>query len=118
MNDAPGDEERPLAWQAIREHTRVLAADGQEVGTVVEVLGLEQQDIFHGIVVALNTGHREVVIPAEKVGTITNRRLETSLPLAEIDTLELYQPESSFKLGLVGLLGRRLGWVEERDEQP
>jgi len=107
------DDEQPLAWKAILEATPVHAADGGKIGTIVEVLGAENEDIFHGIVVGAGALAAETMIPAEKVTRITNRRIEVSLTAEEIRALPPYVPEESYKLGMVGLLGRTLGWVRD-----
>jgi len=45
------DEASPVAWTALDEDAVVVAADGSEVGRVVEVAGDEEADIFDGLVV-------------------------------------------------------------------
>jgi uncharacterized protein YrrD len=111
------DEERPLAWKAILADTPVCAADGEEVGAVGEVLGSETADIFHGIVVRAGPMGRDVVVPAEHVRSITNVRIETDMSAEELQNLPPYQQDESYKLGFVGLLGQRLGWVEDKNER-
>jgi hypothetical protein len=108
------EQEQPLAWKAILKDTPVHASDGQEVGVITEVLGSE--DIFHGIVVHRGVAAHDVEIPAEAVVWITNKRINTTLSQQEIRELPVYQPEDSYKLGIVGLLGKHLGWVSDDRE--
>lgn len=104
-------EERPIAWSAILADEPVLAANGEEVGVIADVLGAE--DIFHGIVVRAGPEGTEVMVPAEAVSAITNARVTTSLTLEQFRALPPYREEESFQLGFVGLLKKHLGWVPE-----
>jgi rRNA processing protein Gar1 len=44
-------EPDPVSWLLIERGWKVLDADGNKVGKVDEVLGDEQSDIFHGLIV-------------------------------------------------------------------
>lgn len=114
MRTPEPDDERPLAWTAILEHTPVYASDGQQIGVVDEVLGAE--DIFHGVVVRGGPVGHEILLLADHVSTITNRRVNTNLSPEDIRSLPPYQPEESFKLGVVGRFRKHLGWVDGGDE--
>ena len=111
----PEADEQPVAWTAILADTPVYSSEGEQVGTVREVLGAE--DIFHGIVVRAATPvSRDVQIPADHVARITNRRVDMTLTMEEISALDAYNEEASFKLGIVGLLRKHLGWVPDEGE--
>ena len=118
MRVSQPDEELPLAWKAILADTPVYASDGEQVGVVGDVLGSQEQDIFHGIHVRGGTLQHDVMIPADRVAGITNRRIDASLSAEEIRALPVYREEESFQLGFVGLLRRTLGWQSERDPGP
>lgn len=107
------DEERPIAWNAVLSDTPVYTSDDQVVGSVQEVLGAE--DIFHGIVVRSGPGGEERMISASNVARISNRRIDTTMRAEEIDALPPYREEETFRLGLVGLLRKHLGWVRDED---
>ena len=117
MKIPEGEEERPLSWLAILESTPVVANDGAEVGVVREVLGSQDEDIFHGIVIGHGALGSDVLVPAEKVESITNRKVTVDLDEEAIRALPPYEEHASYQLGFVGLLRKRLGWVRE-DEQP
>lgn len=51
----------PVSWLLVERGWTVVDADGKKVGKVDEVLGNEQADIFHGLIV----DGRE--IPSERV---------------------------------------------------
>ncbi|GAC1444223.1 MAG: hypothetical protein NVSMB52_03350 [Chloroflexota bacterium] len=114
MKVPESSDETPLAWTAILARTPVRSRDGEEVGHVVEVVGAQAEDIFHGLAVGHGTDDHGVLIPAESVGAITDRRIDTNLTAEEIRALPVYVPEDAFKLGFVGFFSKHLGWVEDR----
>lgn len=118
MKSYDASEETPVAWIAVLADTPVLTVGGDEVGTVAEVLGSEAEDIFHGIVLRHGILGHEVMIPAQNVTAITNKRITTDLSAEAVRALPQYVPEETFKLGFVGFLGRHLGWVRDGREEP
>jgi rRNA processing protein Gar1 len=54
----------PVSWLLVERGWNVVDAQGSKVGKVDEVLGDEQTDIFHGLVVDGET------IPSERVAEI------------------------------------------------
>ena len=60
----------PISWRAIVYGTPVMASDGTKLGTVKEVLGSDEEDIFHGIRVATD-GHHDVMLPASNTSELT-----------------------------------------------
>jgi rRNA processing protein Gar1 len=63
----PGD---PVSWLLVEPGWTVVDAEGSKVGKVDEVLGDEQTDIFHGLVVGGET------ILAERVGQIREGEIQ------------------------------------------
>ena len=45
------DEGLPIAYQMLDTGVPVLASDGEQVGTVADVLGAPEKDVFHGLLV-------------------------------------------------------------------
>jgi hypothetical protein len=107
-------DETPVAWTAVTEDTPVYSSDGSHIGVTDEVLGAE--DIFHGVVVTSGPMGTDIMVPAESVASITNKRIVVSPTADELRALPPYRPEESFKLGIVGLFRKHLGWVEGKDE--
>ncbi|HVA87550.1 MAG TPA: hypothetical protein VNF73_14685 [Candidatus Saccharimonadales bacterium] len=99
-----------IAWRALRYGTPVFSADGQRVGTLREVLGSDAEDILHGIRVAPEHAHRDVMVPAANLTTLTTERVETDLSLAAIEGLPEYRDEATYHLASVGWLRKHLGW--------
>jgi hypothetical protein len=110
----------PIAWRAVTYGTPVFSADGQAAGTVLEVLGSDAEDIFHGVRVGLSQSHRQVVVPAADVTGLTDARVDTGLSLAAIQTLPAYTEEATFHLASVGWLRKHIGWKKDSgsDEEP
>jgi uncharacterized protein YrrD len=106
--------DQPVAWRAIPEDVAVRS-DGRQVGTVYDVLGSHEEDIFHGIVVQLRTGSRRVFVPSDDVTSITSSHVDVSLTPGELDTLPEHTDERGFQLGMVGLFRKHVGWVKEKD---
>jgi hypothetical protein len=114
MNDA-----EPVSWRALLYGTRVLTTDGQPVGTVREVLGSDSEDIFHGLRVRLDGHNRDVMIPADRLGPLSDAGVPTELTRDEVAALPDYDDEATYHLASVGWLRKHLGWRRdsESDEE-
>ena len=108
------DMDQPIAWRAVPQDTAVRS-DGQQVGTLYDLLGSDEEDIFHGIVVHLRSGSRRVFVPADDVILITSSHVDVSLSAGELSALPEHTEERQFELGMVGTLRKHLGWVREKD---
>jgi hypothetical protein len=60
----------PVSWFVVEPGWKVVAADGDEVGTVHEMLGDPERDIFDGIAVATAHLAKPTYVPSEQVGEI------------------------------------------------
>jgi hypothetical protein len=69
----------PVSWFVIERGWKVFAADGAEIGTVDETVGDSSHDIFDGLTVKTGMLEKPRYVPAEKVGTITDGRVELKL---------------------------------------
>ncbi len=90
MNVAPEGEERPVSWRALEPNTPVIAADGTEIGTVQQVQGWDQEDIFHGLVVRRAPQGDDVAIPADQIGEMTSRQITIRLTPDDVTNLPPY----------------------------
>jgi hypothetical protein len=59
------DEGLPIAYEVLEKGVPVLAAGGEQVGTVHHVVAAPEQDIFHGIVMTAQGGARKFVQAAD-----------------------------------------------------
>ena len=62
------------------------------MGTVEEVLGDENADIFDGLAVATGLVGRPMYVPAERVGRITEGRVQLELTAEAVERLGPYEP--------------------------
>jgi len=92
----------------IRPGWKVYASDGTDVGQVDEVAGDDTNDIFNGLAVATSALGRPKYVPAERVTTITEGRVELSLTPDQVEAAEEFlepattaeiEPESRGGLG-------------------
>ena len=79
--------EEQIAWTAMPYRAPVLDADGNRIGTAESLLGDEEDDIFHGIVLKLAAGGRKVEVRADRIPKITTRRVYTDLAADELERL-------------------------------
>jgi hypothetical protein len=110
----------PISWRSIAYGTPVVASDGESVGTVLEVLGSDAEDIFHGVRVALTEGHRDVMVAADDISALTTSVVSTDLTRSDLESLPAYAEEATYHLASVGWLRKHLGWVRDSksDEDP
>jgi hypothetical protein len=83
----------PVSWLMIEPGWTVVAADGTEVGTVDEIVGDENVDIFNGLAVATGLLARPKYVPAERVAEIQDGKVRLDLPAETIEHLEDHEPE-------------------------
>src|SRR6202158_6585146 len=69
------DDETVVAWRAMPYRAPVVAADGSEIGTAESLLGDEEEDIFHGIVVKPRQSGKALEIAAVRIKKITTKHV-------------------------------------------
>jgi uncharacterized protein YrrD len=85
--------EQPVSWLVIEPGWTVVAADGDEVGKVDEIVGDSGKDIFNGLAVSTGFLGRAKYVPAERVSRITEGSVELDLPADAIDGLDDHEPQ-------------------------
>lgn len=115
MTQNPSDSDTPIAWRAIVEDEHVRSSDGEDVGTVYDVLGSKEDDIFHGIVVHLGRLGHKVLVLADDVGSMTSAWIDVALTSAQIHALPEHTEEHTFHLGVTGLFRKHAGWTRDQD---
>lgn len=83
----------PVAWIVVERGWEVASSDGEKVGTVDEVLGDPNADIFDGLAVPPGLLKKPKYVPAERVGEIVEGRVTLELTKAEFDALAEYEPK-------------------------
>jgi hypothetical protein len=77
----------PVSWLMIEPGWRVEAADGEEVGRVLEVTGDSGADIFDGLAIASSLFDQPRYVPSELVGEIVDGRVRVNLDHAAVEAL-------------------------------
>jgi hypothetical protein len=108
----------PISWRAIVYGTPVIGSDGAKAGTVREVLGSDEEDIFHGVRVGLD-GHPDVMLSATNISGLTAAAITAEISAAEIHALPPYSETASYHIASVGWR-KHLGWQQDSksDEEP
>jgi hypothetical protein len=79
----------PISWLVLQPGHAVVTADGEKLGTVKEVLGDTEADIFDGLRVnAGPLGMEEKYVPAELVESIDTEATHLGISAAETDRLD------------------------------
>jgi hypothetical protein len=73
----------PVSWFLIEPGWEVADAAGAELGTVHEVRGDENEDIFDGLIVSVSALDKKYV-PSEHVGPIAEGRVELTVSANEL----------------------------------
>ncbi|MBA3736898.1 MAG: DUF2171 domain-containing protein [Actinobacteria bacterium] len=86
----------PVSWFLIEPGWKVDDAQGEEVGSVDEVVGDSSNDIFNGLSISTSLLGRPRYVPSEQVGQITEGRVQLKLAKAQVEHLgEFEEPPTS-----------------------
>jgi hypothetical protein len=89
----------PVSWFVIEPGWKVIDAQGQEVGSVDEVVGDSSDDIFNGLSISTSLLGRPRYVPSEQVGTITQGHVHLKLTKDQIGRLgEFEEPPTTAEI--------------------
>ena len=113
-------DSQPTSWRTIVYGTAVASSDGVRIGTVREVLGSDADDIFHGLRVTLADGHRDVMIDADDIASMSTDEIATNLTASDAQGMTTYDEAATYHLASVGWLRKHIGWKDDSksDEEP
>jgi hypothetical protein len=106
----------PVSWLQIGQGWNVVSSDGVNVGTVAQVEGDKQGDIFDGLAVESQT-KQLLYVPGEQVGPIYPGEVTLTIAAAAIGTLEPFQPpppQTQWLPGKAPLAERLSRWMRGR----
>jgi hypothetical protein len=84
----------PSSYLALEPGTDVVSSDGERVGKVEHVLAADEEDIFDGLVIDIETGPGGLrFADSEQVDEIYERGCVLNVPAAEIDDLPRPAPQ-------------------------
>ena len=81
----------PVSWFLIEPGWKVYDAAGKEVGSVDEVVGDSNDDIFNGLSISTSLLGRPRYVPSEQVARIAEDRVDLTISKAEIERLGEYE---------------------------
>jgi hypothetical protein len=82
----------PVSWLQIEQGWRIVGSDGAAVGTVAQVEGVKEDDIFDGIAVELTGSESIRYVQAEKVGAIYPGEVRLTVAADDAGALEPFEP--------------------------
>ncbi len=105
--------EATVSWLDIRAHAPVACSDGHEVGHVVEVAALPEEDIFHGVVFEHHARGVHLLAPAADIARITEQAVHLSVDQSAVAAYEPFHELHVKNLGLRGVFHwKHLGWKD------
>ena len=103
----------PVSWLQIEPGWSVVIADGEALGTVAQVAGSKEDDIFDGLAVQIPGSTGLVYVPGEVVATIYPERIELRIAAAQAAGLSPYTeapPQQALTLPRESLTTRVKHW--------
>lgn len=104
----------PVSWLQIEQGWNVVGSDGVIVGTVAQVEGDKQSDIFDGL--AVQSGQRGQILyaPGEQVGAIYPGQVTLKITSADAGALQPFRappPETKWLPGRPPISTRISNWL-------
>jgi hypothetical protein len=96
------DAADPVSWLQIEQGWSVVTSDGVSIGSVSQVEGDKQDDIFDGLAVQAAPSGPIVYVPGEQVGLIYPGKVTLKIASAATDALDPFQappPETTWLPG-------------------
>jgi uncharacterized protein YrrD len=78
----------PVSWMLIEAGWNVIGRAGEQLGSVHEVIGDSNADIFNGLAVSPGMLRGSRYVPAERVAVIVEGRVELDVDAYEFKDLE------------------------------
>ena len=104
----------PVSWLQIEQGWNIVTSDGVIIGTVAQVEGDKQADIFDGLAVESRQPTQIRYVPGEQVGAIYPGEVTLKIESANIGTLEPFHappPETKWVPGKAPLSTRVSKWL-------
>jgi len=104
----------PVSWLQIAQGWNVVASDGVIVGTVAQVEGDKQSDIFDGLAVTSKQPTQIRYVPGEQVGAIYPGEVTLKIASGDAGMLEPFHappPQTKWLPGKAPLSTRISKWL-------
>ncbi len=106
--------EDPVSWLQIEQGWSVVSSDGIALGTVAQIEGDKNDDIFDGLAVESPSSGRMLYVPGEQVGPIVPGRVTLKIGSTDFGTLKPFQPpppETTWRPSGAPLATRLSNWL-------
>jgi hypothetical protein len=107
----------PVSWLQIEQGWKVVSSDGVAVGTVAQIEGDKQADIFDGLAVWSGKPAELRYVPGEQVGAIYQGEVTLKLASTETEALAPFRApptETKWLPGKAPLTTRLSSWLRGR----
>ncbi len=104
----------PVSWLQIQQGWNVVTSDGIVIGTVEQVEGDKQADVFDGLAVASGQPAQMRYVPGEQVGAIYPGQVTLKIASADTGRLEPFHApptETKWEPGKAPLTTRLSNWM-------
>jgi hypothetical protein len=78
----------PVSWLVVEPGWKVVAADGEEIGRVEELVGDANEDIFNGLAISTGLVGKPKYVPAERVAGIVEGEIRLDLVADAVEHLD------------------------------
>ena len=85
------DQDAPISWMTLETGTVVRSSDGEEVGSVHEVIADRQKDIFSGVTIDSGLLSSKRFAPASVIEEISTDGVRLSISASAAAELEDYE---------------------------
>lgn len=104
----------PVSWLQIEQGWNVVSSDAILVGTVAQIEGDKQSDIFDGLAVQPEGGGQILYVPGEQVGAIHPGQVTLTVASKDVGTLQPFHaspPETKWLPGQPPISTRISNWL-------
>jgi sporulation protein YlmC with PRC-barrel domain len=108
-NTAPEDIGAPISYLVLPVGTPVYDRSGDYVGTVEHVLADDREDVFHGLILKTETGHRYAA--SAQVDGIFERGVIVAQPASALPEPSADPAAASADVSLTDQLKRAWNWI-------
>ena len=107
----------PVSWLQVEQGWNVVSSDGVIVGTVAQVEGDKQSDIFDGLAVQSGRRGQILYVPGEQVGAIYPGQVTRKIASTDAGTLKPFQapqPDTKWLPGQPPISTRISNWLRAK----
>jgi len=91
VSAAMADNDAPISWITLEQGTVVRSSDGEEVGSVHEVIADRQKDIFSGLTIDSGLLSSKRFAPADVIEDISTDGVRLTISASEAEDLADYE---------------------------